>query len=114
EADLKLALEHEPDSRIQVTIRTMQAQNRETNLEDDDGALKLYRANLEGKKRIGGADEFRSVDRIATILSKQDKHDEALAIFSHIDFEKTKGYWLHEMLLSRSTEPPVKKAKPKV
>jgi hypothetical protein len=102
EADLKLALEYEPDSRIQVAIRTTQARNRETNLKDDDGALKLFQANIDGKKRIGGADEFRSVDRVASILSKKGKHDESLAIFRHIDFKKTKGFWLHEMLLSKA------------
>jgi len=102
EADLRLALDYEPDKRVRLSIRAMQAHNREANLEDDEGALELYRANLEGKKRIGGADEFRSVDRVAALLGKQGKHQEALAVFDHIDFERTKGYWLNEMLLSKA------------
>jgi len=102
EADLGLALEYEPDKRVQQAIRAMLAQNREANLDDIAGALNLYRANIEGKKRIGGADEFRSVDRVATILSKQGKHEEALATFAMIDFNKTKGFWHHEMLLSKA------------
>ncbi len=102
EADLKLALDYEPDTRTQVSIRRMMAHNREANLGDDVGALELYRANLEGKTGIGGADEFRSVDRAAQILSRQGKHDQALAVFGAVDFEKTKGFWLHEMLISKA------------
>ena len=102
EADLKLALNFEPDTRTQVSIRTMMAHNRETNLDDAAGALELYRMNLNGKTAIGGADEFRSVDRASVILSKQRKHDEALATFDVVDFEKTRGFWLHEMLISRA------------
>jgi len=79
----------------------MMAHNREANLGDDVGALKLYRLNYEGKQRIGAADEFRSVDRAATILTKQGKFDEALAAFEVVDFEKQTGFWLHEMLISR-------------
>lgn len=102
EADLQLASEFEPDKRVLVAIRAMQAHNRETNLHNDDGALKLYLANLDGKQRIGGADEYRSTDRAAHILSKQGRHKDALAMFDVIDFERTKGFWLHEMLLSKA------------
>jgi tetratricopeptide (TPR) repeat protein len=103
EADLALALEYEPDSRTLVTIRSMMAHNREANLGDDDGALTLYRQNFVGKQRIGGADEFRSVDRAAAILTKQGKYLEALAAFEVVDFDKQTGFWLHEMLLSKGT-----------
>ncbi|MBM78971.1 MAG: hypothetical protein CMJ78_00045 [Planctomycetaceae bacterium] len=101
EADLQLALKYEPDTRTKVSIRQMIAHNRESNLGDDDGALEFYRANFKGKTGIGGADEFRSVDRAAQVLGRQGKHDEALATFSAVDFEKTKGFWLHEMLISK-------------
>ncbi|MDE0866789.1 MAG: DUF4838 domain-containing protein [Rubripirellula sp.] len=100
EADLQLALTYEPDKRTQVSIRTMMAQNRESNLGDDTGALVLYLANVEGKERIGGADEFRSVERAAAILGKQGKSDEALAVFKVVDFEQQTGFWQHAMLLS--------------
>jgi len=99
--DLKLGLDYEPDTRTQVSIRQMMAHNRETNLGDDAGALKLYRANFEGKTGIGGADEFRSVNRAAQILSRHGKHDDALAAFGAVDFQKIKGFWLHEMLISK-------------
>ena len=102
EADLGLALEFEPDSRTRVGIRQMMAHNREANLGDDDGALELYLANFEGKTGIGGADEFRSVDRAARILGRQGQHDKALAAFTVVDFEKTSGFWLHEMLISKA------------
>jgi tetratricopeptide (TPR) repeat protein len=101
EADLQLALEYEPDTRMQVSIRAMMAHNRDANLGDEVGALTLYRRNYEGKQRIGGADEFRSVDRAATILTKQGKFEEALAAFGAVDFENQTGFWLHEMLISR-------------
>ena len=78
----------------------MMAQNRESNLGDDTGALVLYLANVEGKERIGGADEFRSVERAAAILGKQGKSDEALAVFKVVDFEQQTGFWQHAMLLS--------------
>ena len=101
EADFQLALQYEPDSRIQISIRTMMAHNRESNLNDDSGALKLYRQNFEGKQGIGGADEFRSVDRAAAILAREGKFDAALAAFSVVDLKKQKGFWLHEMLISK-------------
>ncbi|NNE93720.1 MAG: DUF4838 domain-containing protein [Verrucomicrobiales bacterium] len=101
EADFSTALAHEPDSRVQVSIRTMMGQNRENNLADDAGALSLFRENFAAKTNIGGADEFRSVDRASAILSKQGRHDEALAVFDVVNFEKHSGFWLHEMLLAR-------------
>ncbi len=101
EADLQLALQYEPDKRIQISIRTMMAHNREANLGDDDGALELYRQNFAGKRGIGGADEFRSVDRTAAILAKHRRFDAALAAFEVVDFQKLSGFWLHEMLISK-------------
>ncbi len=99
DADLKLALEYEPDSRTQVTIRTMRALNLETNLEDEEGALAIYRQNYEGKKSIGGADEFRSVHMAALIHSRNGRHDEALRTVEQVDLGKTRGYWRHATLL---------------
>lgn len=102
DADLQLALQYEPDFRIQVSIRTLMAQNRELNLSNDEGALALYRQNFIGKTGIGGADEFRSVDRAAAILAKQDKFDAALSVFKVVDFDRQRGFWLHEMRLSKA------------
>ena len=100
EADLQLALEFEPDSRKRITIRTMQAHNREANLDDEEGALQLYRQNFEGKKSIGGADEFRSAHMAALIHSRNGRHDEALKTLQVIDTEKTRGYWRHASLMA--------------
>lgn len=101
EADLRLALEYESNPRVQISIRAMMAHNREAYLGDDEGALTLYRRNFAGKQGIGGADEFRSVDRAAAILSMQGKFDDALSSFKVVDFDRQKGFWLHEMLLSK-------------
>ena len=101
EADFRLALQYEPDKRLQLTIRTMMAHNREANQGDLNGALALYRLNYAGKTSIGGADEFRSVDHAAAILVKQRKFKEAIAAFRVVDFDKLKGFWLHEMLISK-------------
>ncbi len=101
EADFQRALTYTPDSRILVNIRAAMAHNRETNLGDDAGALELYRENLAGKAKIGGADEFRSVERAAAILSNQGKFDEALETYGVVDFAKLTGFWRHAMLISR-------------
>ena len=76
------------------------ANNRETNLKDDDAALEAYRQNFESKKGIGAADEFRSLQGAARILTRRGKFDEALAVLNRADIEKQKGYWRHAMLLS--------------
>ncbi len=101
EADFQLALDYEPDSRIQLAIRTMMAHNREAHLGDPAGALELYRQNVSGRKGIGAADEFRSVDRAAAILIKQGRFEEALAVFDAVDFEQQTGFWLHEMRIAK-------------
>jgi predicted negative regulator of RcsB-dependent stress response len=101
EADLQAAIAHTPDTRIQTSILLAMGNNRETNLKDDAGALLAYRRNFESKTNIGGADEFRSVEQAAAILTKQGKFDEALATFNAVNFEKQTGYWRNAMLLSR-------------
>ena len=100
EADLQLAVKYTPDSRTRTTILATIGSNRETNLNDDHGALAAYRQNLEGKTGIGGADEYRSAQSAARILSRQKKFDEALATLAVIDLEKTRGYWLHTTLIT--------------
>jgi predicted negative regulator of RcsB-dependent stress response len=75
--------------------------NRETNLMDDAGALAAYRLNYETKTRIGGADEFRSVQRAAAILTNRGQFDAALAAIDVADVENQTGYWRNAMLLSR-------------
>ena len=101
EADLSTALQYTSDTGLRVNILAALGSNRETNLNDDAGALKAYRQNFETKTRIGAAEEFRSVQRAAAILTKQRKFDEALATFNVVDFENQTGYWRNAMLISR-------------
>ena len=103
DADFVMSLEYEPDAKIQCNTRTLMATNREVQLGDSAGALKLYQANLEGKTRIGGADEFRSLARASAILSKVGKGDEAIGLFKLVDFDRLQGHWLHEMLLAKGS-----------
>ena len=101
ESDLQLALIYEPDPRVQISIRTTMAHNREAYLDDPIGALKLYQKNYEGKQRIGGADEFRSVQQAARILAGQKEFDVALKTLSRIEVDKLKGVWRQTTLAIR-------------
>lgn len=94
EADLQTALAVTSDKRLRSSIIANLGHNRETNLKDEASALIAYRQNFIGKERIGGADEFRSVQQAARILSRQGKHDDALQTLAHIDLDKTNGSWL--------------------
>jgi hypothetical protein len=101
ESDLQLALTYESDPRVQLSIRTTMAHNREAYLNDPAGALKLYRQNYEGKQRIGGADEFRSVQQAARILARQKEFDAALKTLTRIEVDKLKGIWRQTTLAIR-------------
>jgi tetratricopeptide (TPR) repeat protein len=101
EADLQKALQYTSDTRIRTSILATMGGNRETNLMDDAGALAAYRLNYETKTRIGGADEFRSVQRAAAILTNRGQFDAALAAIDVADVENQTGYWRNAMLLSR-------------
>jgi tetratricopeptide (TPR) repeat protein len=102
ERDLQRALTYEPDSRKKLMTRTMLADVYEQLLESESKAVALYRENLAGKTSIGGADEFRSVQRLAAIMTKQKRFNEALDTFQVVDFENQRGYWLYEMLLAKA------------
>ena len=100
EADLQTALAYTSEPRRRTSILTTMGSNRETNLQDPDAALEAYRQNYESKRRIGAADEFRSVQNAARILTRRGKFDEALATIHRAETEKLTGYWRHAMLLS--------------
>ncbi len=100
EVDLQMALTYTPDTRIRTSILAHMGHNRETNLRDESGALEAYRQNYESKEQIGAAEEFRSVQSAARILTKQKKFDEALATLQRAKIERLSGYWRHSMLLS--------------
>jgi predicted negative regulator of RcsB-dependent stress response len=93
EADLQTSLTYTSDKRLRSSILVNLGHNRETNLKDDQAALSAYRKNFVGKERIGGADEFRSIQQSARILSRQGKHDEALETLARLDLDKTNGSW---------------------
>ena len=93
EADLQSALALTSDKRLRISILVQLGHNRETNLKDDLGALAAYRLNFEGKERIGGAEEFRSVQQAARILSRLGKHEDALKTLARIDAAKQTGSW---------------------
>lgn len=93
EADLQSALALTSDKRLRSSILVNLGHNRETNLKDDALALAAYRRNFESKERIGGAEEFRSIQQAARILSRQGKHDEALKTLARIDVAKQTGNW---------------------
>ncbi|MDP6116515.1 MAG: DUF4838 domain-containing protein [Planctomycetota bacterium] len=100
EADLQTALSYTSATRPRISILTTMGNNRETNLQDDGAALEAYRQNYKSKKEIGAADEFRSLQGAARILTRQGRFDEALATLNRADIENQKGYWRHAMQLS--------------
>ncbi len=101
EADLQAALRFTSDSRVRTSILVTMGSNREANLRNDETALEAYRKNFESKRRIGSADEFRSVQSAARILTRRGKFDEALATLQRADVETLKGFWRHSMLLAQ-------------
>ncbi len=100
EADLQTALEYTADAHRKTSILAAMGDNRETNLHDDDAALKAYRQNFVSKQKIGAAEEFRSVQNAAGILTRRGKYDEALESLNRANIESLKGFWRHSMLLA--------------
>ena len=100
ERDLLTALEYTADARIRTSILLALGNNRETNLQEDALALEAYRRNFERAGRIGSADQFRSVQGAARILTRQGRFDEALAVLEYAETEIREGYWRHALLLS--------------
>lgn len=100
EADLQMALAYTADPRARTDILFALGSNREVNLGDDDAALEAWRQNYEPKERIGAANEFRSVQGAARVLTRQGRFDEALAAIDHAKVEALTGHWRHAMLLS--------------
>lgn len=100
DADLRTALAYTSDIRLRTSILATMGSNRETNLKDDDAALAAYRQNVESERKIGAADEFRSVQGAARILTRKGKFEEALAMLGRVNIEKQKGFWRHALLLS--------------
>ena len=100
EKDLQTALAYTADKRIRISILFTMGSNRETNLQNEDAALEAYRQNYESKERIGAADEFRSVQNAARILTRRGQFDEALSTLQRAKIEELTGVWHHSMLLA--------------
>ncbi len=93
ETDLSAALGFIGDLRTRETVLLVLAQNRETNLKDDSKALEAYEATLEGKTRLGGADEYSALLGIARIQTRRGQFDEALKTLNRAELEKLQGVW---------------------
>jgi len=100
EADLSAALPWTSEPRTRDALLLVLAQNREHNLQDGDKALEAYQAIVEGRERIGGADEYGALQGIARVLTKRGQYDEALAALNRAQPEKLQGVWRDNILKS--------------
>lgn len=93
ESDLSAALDWIGDLRVRESVLLALAQNRENNLQDDAKALEAYETILEGKTRLGGADEYSALQGIARIQTRRGQFDDALKTLSRAEPEKLQGIW---------------------
>ena len=93
ETDFTNALEFTSDPRTRDAILLLSAQNREHNLKDDDKALGTYYAIVEGRSRIGGADEYSALQGIARILTRRGQFEEAIKTLERADLRNLQGVW---------------------
>ena len=100
EADLMRALEFTSDPRTRDAVLLLTAQNHENNLKDDDKALEAYRAIVDGRARIGGADEYAALQGIARIFTRRGQFDEALKTLNRADLPHLQGVWKENILKS--------------
>lgn len=100
EADLSRALEWTISARERTATLLALGRNREQNLGDDEGALQAYREIVASARRLGSAVEFGAVQNLARILTRQGRHDDALAAIRNVDLEALRGYWRGSMLLA--------------
>jgi len=100
EADLSAALEWIGDLRQRESTLLTQAQNRETNLKNDEAAQQAFEAILEGKTRFGGADEYFALQGIARIQTRRGQFDEALKTLHRAEPDKLQGVWKSNIVKS--------------
>jgi tetratricopeptide (TPR) repeat protein len=111
EADFTSALEFTGDQRIRDSILLLSAQNRENNLKDDAKALETYSAIVEGRSRIGGADEYYALQGIARILTRRGQFDEAIKTLERADLRNLQGVWKDYMQKSLDAVNEARKAR---
>jgi hypothetical protein len=100
EADLSAALEWIGDLRQRESTLLTQAQNRETNLKNDEAAQQAFEAILEGKTRFGGADEYSALQGIARIQTRRGQFNEALKTLHRAEPDKLQGVWKSNIVKS--------------
>ena len=100
ETDLHKALPWTSDPKARDAIFLMLGRNRESNLEDDDGALEAYDTIVRGDERIGGADQFSAIQGIARIQTKRDQFEAALKTLDRTNPTKLEGTWKKNILKS--------------
>ena len=111
EADLTVALEFTSDPRARDAILLLSAQNRENNFKDDEKALETYSAIVEGRSRIGGADEYAALQGIARILTRRGKFDEAVKTLERADIKNLQGVWKENIQKSLDAVNEARKAR---
>lgn len=93
EVDLTSALTWISEPRTRDAALLALAQNREGNLKNDAGALEAYQAIANGRKHLGGADEFSALQGIARILTRLRRFDEALQTLNRVELDKLPAVW---------------------
>jgi hypothetical protein len=99
EADLLQALEHTSEPRSRDSILLCLAQNRETNLKDENEALVRYRSIIDASRSLGSSDQYYALHGIARLLAKRGQVGEALETLHKVDVEKLKGVWRSQFQL---------------
>jgi hypothetical protein len=101
EADFLHALEWTSEPRLRDTIRQQLGHNRETNLNDDNGALAAWHEIIDHAKYIGAAEQYDAVLGIGRILTKRRQFDDALATLRRVPLEQAAGVWRGTLLLAQ-------------
>lgn len=112
EADLKGALQWIGDPRARESVLLVLGQNREHGLKQDDRALEAYQSIVDGKTRIGGADEYSALQGIARILTRGGRPDEALRVLGRAEVEKLQGVWKANIQKSIEAVKAARKSRP--
>ncbi len=100
EADLKNALRNMAPGRITDEARLRSADNYKNNLKDDQQALAAYLEGIEKSTDAFGWIRLQSIVSASEILSRQSKHDEALAMLGKVDSSKMTGVWKYNFILA--------------